>query len=813
MDLPPIDDAASPDAVEVLPWKCPHLSANVNLGRVRKAVSARKARAAGAKCAECTETAPLWLCLQCGVAHCGRLANNHALLHHAAHPKHGLAINPDEASVWCYLCDEFIQQHKTRNQVIADVKALFEAEKLKQVRKSASKSVVLSSISKLQKDKDSKRARAKVPVPGLSNLGNTCFFNSVVQCLAYTSALEPYYLEGEASRSSEVVEKALSKSFLNLLSVMRKQLHSGKPNPQIAPAGLFTQLKTRYEIYKYMVQQDAHELLRTLLDGLKEEQRPRSSAEEGSKLLMGPGITCGFVDDAFQGKLVSVVLCRECRGVSYRFEEFLDLSVSLAEVIVKENGTSLGEEKKKFNLLAAMKRTLSGSGSRRSTPNTSLPSSRPATPPLTAESLEQSLASISILSPIASNDTPRTTPSPSDLAQTKLTEQLFRTIDTVRVQQGAAAAAELKPLPANTITLAKCFESFLGCDILEGENGLVCDRCNGVPENDAENPPTAFTKLRGAASAPLLALQTEQKKDLLGNFMAIQSNFSSTEIQNGAAASDEDPDDSSSNAPSDAAVVNYGADDGKDVDSKSINSHSSDETSIILDDVTLDQADILPSIPHPGVEPQPFRIPLKDEESDDGNAAAVAAAAKKNKGKKLTSGYKRYLLHSFPKTLVVHLKRFERVNKSSGRTRKLDTHVEFDEIIDVGMYLSPEEVVEKVKKTRKDSAEENTKSGVDWVDLEVPARLRDPNNGVYRLYGVVVHSGSLFGGHYVAYVRVRLNAEEVEKFPDGMLNESEKASGEIWVYASDSSVRLSSLAEVMKAQAYILFYEHVDGGC
>ncbi len=55
---------------------------------------------------------------------------------------------------------------------------------------------------------------------------------------------------------------------------------------------------------------------------------------------------------------------------------------------------------------------------------------------------------------------------------------------------------------------------------------------------------------------------------------------------------------------------------------------------------------------------------------------------------------------------------------------------------------------------------------------------------VYALSGVSVHSGSLGGGHYIAYVK--------------------NAAG--WSHASDGSVSPASLDAVLRAQAYLLYY-------
>ena len=57
----------------------------------------------------------------------------------------------------------------------------------------------------------------------------------------------------------------------------------------------------------------------------------------------------------------------------------------------------------------------------------------------------------------------------------------------------------------------------------------------------------------------------------------------------------------------------------------------------------------------------------------------------------------------------------------------------------------------------------------------------------YRLYGISSHSGSLCGGHYVAYVK----------------------HGGKWYYASDSHVSPIDEAQALSAEAYVLFYERV----
>lgn len=65
-----------------------------------------------------------------------------------------------------------------------------------------------------------------------------------------------------------------------------------------------------------------------------------------------------------------------------------------------------------------------------------------------------------------------------------------------------------------------------------------------------------------------------------------------------------------------------------------------------------------------------------------------------------------------------------------------------------------------------------------------------------------MHSGTMRNGHYVAYVRGN----------DRQRGRSEEENGEghsVWYYASDACVRVTNLEEVLRCEAYILFYEKV----
>jgi len=97
---------------------------------------------------------------------------------------------------------------------------------------------------------------------------------------------------------------------------------------------------------------------------------------------------------------------------------------------------------------------------------------------------------------------------------------------------------------------------------------------------------------------------------------------------------------------------------------------------------------------------------------------------------------------------------------------------------------------------------------------------------LYGLYGVVVHSGSLRGGHYTAYVRqrpapmqndqlmVNHNVQPVNAaYEQKRVYDVKAAESGEWYYTSDSHVSRCRFSEVQRCQAYLLFYEMLPLVC
>uniref|UniRef100_A0A0D9XA17 Ubiquitin carboxyl-terminal hydrolase n=1 Tax=Leersia perrieri TaxID=77586 RepID=A0A0D9XA17_9ORYZ len=153
------------------------------------------------------------------------------------------------------------------------------------------------------------------------------------------------------------------------------------------------------------------------------------------------------------------------------------------------------------------------------------------------------------------------------------------------------------------------------------------------------------------------------------------------------------------------------------------------------------------------------------EEGGRGKQAKLHPSAdqveeKQNEQKDRNKGaIRKNLISKLPPVLAIHLKR-------SLRTHKVMGHVSFKEILDVGQFMDP-------------SSEEK-------------------DNSRYRLVAVIEHQGfSLNSGHFLAYARPN---------PPQQTNGSSS-----WFCASDAEIKEISFEEVLKCEAYLLFYERIEG--
>lgn len=145
------------------------------------------------------------------------------------------------------------------------------------------------------------------------------------------------------------------------------------------------------------------------------------------------------------------------------------------------------------------------------------------------------------------------------------------------------------------------------------------------------------------------------------------------------------------------------------------------------------------------------------------------------------TAHKSYRIYLPPQVLLLHLKRFQ--HDGRGQLNKLDTAVKFEFELDLSPFM----------------AEDAPSSSSSSNGTQEPQQQQQL---VYDLVGLVVHMGTMRGGHYIAYVKRVHGAEQQQA--------GELASGSTgcaqWYYVSDTSVRPVNVSEVAAAQAYMLLY-------
>uniref|UniRef100_A0A4X1U7C5 Ubiquitin carboxyl-terminal hydrolase 16 n=1 Tax=Sus scrofa TaxID=9823 RepID=A0A4X1U7C5_PIG len=730
------------------------------------------------KSEEETENPSVWLCLKCGHQGCGRDSQEQHALKHYMTPRsepHCLVLSLDNWSVWCYLCDDEVQYCNSNRlgQVVDYVRKQAGITAPKSAKDNGNielENKKLEKESKNEQEREKKENKAKenpsmnsasqITVKGLSNLGNTCFFNAVMQ--------EPLEINLEPPGPLTL---AMSQ-FLNEMQETKKGI--------VTPRELFSQVCKKAVRFKGYQQQDSQELLRYLLDGMRAEEHQRvskgilkafgNSTEKLDEELKNKvkdyekkKSVPSFVDRIFGGELTSTIMCDECRTVSLVHESFLDLSLP---VLDDQSGKKSINDK---NLKKTMEDEDKDSEEEKD--NDSYIKER--------------------------NDIPSGT---SKHLQKKAKKQAKKQAKYQRRQQKIQG----KVLHLNDVCAVDHPEDN-ECEV-EASTSEVDVKSSHTSQEEVMHKECCEKDLNGHEKT-VESVTDNQKSTEEGDMKIVN-------LDNDLEVLASSPTECTGNL--NGAYLKAGSNGEVDISSgfKNLNLNAAlepDEINIeILNDDLTPGAKVYEVV---NEDPETAFCTLanreafntdecsiqhclyqftRNEKLRDANKLLCEVCTRRQysgpkaniKGERkhvYTNAKKQMLISLAPPVLTLHLKRFQ---QAGFNLRKVNKHIKFPEILDLAPFCTLK---------CKNVAEENTRV-------------------LYSLYGVVEHSGTMRSGHYTAYAKARTANSHLSDLvlhgdiPQDFEMESTKGQ---WFHISDTHVQAVPTTKVLNSQAYLLFYERI----
>uniref|UniRef100_A0A8C9VB47 Ubiquitin carboxyl-terminal hydrolase n=1 Tax=Scleropages formosus TaxID=113540 RepID=A0A8C9VB47_SCLFO len=710
----PCDEESSD---EVSGLTCQHVSRAVDLNSVKKAVT----QSLWSVCAECLKertpfegepSGDVLICLRCGFQGCNQSEAQHSTKHQLAqHPEsHCISISLSSWKAW----DPNMAPIKRHNVV-------------------ATSSKVIRLREEPEDSADALRGRGPaistlIPVKGINNLGNTCFFNAVMQNLSQTHLLNELIAEvkekGHKLKICPSPETNLGPLTITLpspeplTSAMFLFLHSMKEAGKgpVSPKVVFNQLCHKAPRFKGYQQQDSQELLHYLLDSMRMEETKRikagilkafnnpteKTADEETKRQVKAygkeGVKMNFVDRIFVGELTNTIMCEECAHISTVKEAFIDISLPIIEERTSKP-TNLGRMSKGGRELDAM---VSHGDEMLST--------------------SQSHVNRNIKKSGVQKNQGRRSPEPAE-----------RGADCVSSPQEE-----------------RCTR---GCRSDGSERDAALDSSNDADSEASESE--CSSRPPGGAVATTAAHKSRQAgavEQLVSTVSRMGLSHTSGERIPAGVCCEEQGDTARQPQGAFQALSHSYMPCSKECSVQSC-LHQFTSVELLMGNNKL----------------------LCENCTERRQKQLKRSTADKRAEKVYTSARKQMLISALPPVVILHLKRFHQAGMN---LRKVNRHVDFPLILDLAPFCS--------------ASCKNMVAG---------------EHVLYILYGIVEHSGSMRGGHYAAYVRIRAPQRRPEQRRN-MSGEVTAMPGQ-WVYVSDTSVQVVPESRVLSAQAYLLFYEEL----
>ncbi|XP_068174164.1 ubiquitin carboxyl-terminal hydrolase 16 isoform X2 [Antennarius striatus] len=759
----------------------------------------------------------LWMCLKCGHRGCGRNSENQHAIKHFETPHsdpHCLVISLDSWSVWCYICDDEVQYSRTGHlaQLVTNLQKQTSSCPIKRVQeniteedgllegdqktplvkpeegedkenKGQRKNSKKESVGKTRKC-DTSESSGGISVKGLSNLGNTCFFNAVIQNLCQTQLLKQIINQVTKEKMSVEIRPvacsnldpigvqlehpgSLTLAMCQLLNEMQETKKS-----VVTPKELFTQVCKKAARFKGFQQQDSQELLRYLLDGMRAEEIKRISSgilealkesrksidEEQLKSLVKEykknGFPKNFVDYVFGGEMTSTIMCQQCKTVSVVTEMFLDLSLPVFDEAYR----------KKNNKKVVQNISDLSQDGRNSPASTS--------------------GNVDI--------------TPSKYQQKKTKKQAKKQAKQQKRQQKLEGRVILDSLSSPSQTESQQMHPIAD----ETENadheipedspteGNTADNCK--PEQNQKKPNTLQdTKETEENEDSMTDCDSLPTLSVNNHFSVLEEHGSKDSIIYCDKTSDVDQEEDDMQLVSEINKVSLNdafieeSEDVEQVTQSEDKALEANEYTIVNEDPELAfqtlAARKAPEKQECSVYSCLFHFTAVETLMQNNSLLCITCTKQQpNKDKAggpkkgvYTDALKQMLISSPPPVLTLHLKRFQQNGYS---ICKVNRHVQFPMILDLASFC------------------------------EVKCKNVTKGEILYSLYGIVEHSGTMRSGHYTAYVKVRLDCPKSTSIKLSSNGDAEPPKGS-WFHISDTSVQPVNESKVQSCQAYLLFYE------
>ncbi|CAM6051159.1 unnamed protein product [Sphagnum compactum] len=841
--------------------RCHECSQVLSLNRRDKEGSSKVVKRKGTcpSAADGTGGQKLWICLVCGVINCGSSLSfseksqqsgdgeeivkmeavtmpctglSHAKQHSLdREPSHPLAMEwGEDLACWCFVCEVKVDYSfssalnsasKGEDAPSSKLESLQQAAKLVQDKLAQEANNVDAAATNDDQGSESKvdepaevsssnSIEAEVKpvkerriIKGLMNLGNTCFFNSVMQNLLgvdmlwehfsvegsvqegpLTTALRKFFQEidpkSDESFDFRIHDAGLSSSFRR---TTRARLFSSSIGNTYTPRDLFGAISMKAPRFKGFQQQDSHELLRCLLDGLHtEEETLGTSKLQGKKGEDREGESVKkkhetFVEKIFGGQLSSTVRCCLCGHSSVVYEPFLDLSLPMPSkqpnkkaVVHKDQAqVSSGQQSERLHTLGKGSKGLE-------------PLDQPKTPTMSAvanswgsgdtdqasQSITQGVICLPYYPSFRNGSSSYGQDDGDDVSSLKPENLVFYGPNPCPTSEaadnwnrsGLKEEDEGEEDGSFPMSLEGCLLAFTKSELLSGENAWGCENCSRQLHERQEEASSLKSSnnldLESRRQDAMSGTQLQGMQDSEIGPLSLHSHMTGADAAGYILCSGD------RRSKVDDTVESA-------VGHKSLQLNQMQQTVCYGDSYSGVQMGLASTNK---LESRKNALAGDLSSLHDGHAKSLKADRMKSqkveeppKVMVKRDAEKRFLISKAPPILTVHLKRF--AQDMRGQLSKLSGHVTFHE----------------------------------WLDISPFMDQRSSDKGVYRyrLIGIVEHSGTMRGGHYVAYVRGPVSGENG--------SEDVGPGSHTWFYISDSHVRQTSLESVLQSEAYLLFYE------